>query len=286
MARRDDGNEPIPTRPRRTLQEALLEKQRYGSSPSPTTQRDLVPPGGHPLAPVGTTPDSPGDPVILPPDNPAPPGYGNQLDFSAFVDICRYGIRPSLLNSILCRILQGHFARPENIWDPDVRPYQWCPSDPDTRIWITPNTGLNPVQSGKNPRLIVSRGPQQFDRIVLGDLSGTDPQGLREGRIGYVQMARGTSTIQVMGETDLQVERLANEVFQTFAWMGPEIIKRIPFHDFRAISLGENQILSGEGDKYAVLVGVSYVYEYAWSNLERAPLVQTLDLQVTAQLGT
>lgn len=279
MARRDDGNEPIPTRPLRTAESTLREIQDYGESPADQCQEDLVPPIPLP----GEGPDTPGLPEIPVPGIPAVPGAGNQYQWDdAWPDICRFGIQPQMLNGLLIRFLQGHFARPENIYTPDIRQYTWAPNT-TSKILITTNTGNNLAQANQVPRLIVKRGRQETSRLGIGDRSGQDAQQIRQGTSTYSRITQGTSTIFAVGETDGQTELLAQEVFKAFTWAGPIIMKRLPFHDFQTISLGESMIMSSVADKFGIPIELRYAYEYSWRNTEHAPALSALSFVINTR---
>lgn len=255
MARRDDGNEPVP-------------------APQVPGQVDLV-------APDGATTDPGGNLVV---QNPAPPGYGNQLDFSAFQEICRFGIQPRDLNKIFLRFLQGHFARAENIYIPEVRPYLWSPDKGKSRLQINQNTATDAATGSRVPMLLVKRGTQQSNSQVIGDRVGSSMDEMTKGKIRYVRFNSGSSTVISVGETDLHTELLAQEVYQALTWMGPEITRRLPFHNFQVTSLGETGILDLEGNRFGIPVTINYIYEYGWWNDEQAPTLN--GLSITLQAGT
>ncbi len=262
MARRDDGNEPIPTIPLHPL----------------TGQVDLVEP--LPCNPVGDGSPLPGlDPL----PNPAPPGRGNPYDWSSYPEICRFGIRPQQLNGLFMRFLQGHFARSENIYTPELRESAlWGPGQ-DSKLWITSNTSTDLSKVGQVPRLVLKRGRQESMRIGMGDSANWNTRLLDRGTSTYCRMNRGVTTIYATGETDGQTELLGQEVFQAISWATPIITKHLPFHDLQVASMGEMAILSAEGDQFTVPIELSYIYEYAWRNTEMSPALSALQFVIEAR---
>ena len=275
MARRDDGNEPVVARPRRTGGSAWAEEQELGQSPASQEQVDLVPP----VVVDSSLPPEAGNPSI-----PDPlPGAANPLDFSSLPDLCLYGVRPQYLNGIFVRTLQAHFSDPLAIQAPDLRKScQWSPDKAVSRLAILASTQVDSPTSGKLPRLIVKRGPQQTTRAVLDDRAEDIDGTGNLGTTRYIRFSQGSTTINCLGESDLQTEMLGNEVFGFLTQLSPYMRRVLPFHDFQVASLGEVQPLNEVGGKFLVGLQVNYIYEYAWLSTEMAPTLNGLSFEVTA----
>ncbi len=181
------------------------------------------------------------------------------LDLANLTNLCRAGMSPAVASSVLQAYLTDHFAN--------------HPMSPvNSPVRIATNTRFDPKQAGF-PAVIISRGEQASQRVVIGDRSVD-----RDGQPIYTRVERMSHRIFCIAEADGQAEDLALEVFDALTFASPVFRGQLPFLDFEVVKIGQLAALEGMGNRLGVTIEVSYVYETGWMTEQVGPRLKTLSL--------
>lgn len=257
MPELNQGSEPFPA-------------VRPGATPIDTS---LTTPVGQPdnnCAPVGTQTDIPANPnvpgISVPVDPDAPGGTKekfNWLDPAYIAQLCTDGLSPRAVDQILWRVLVSHFVDPDNLFNQDLDYLVFNENQAQGTIRIAMNTTFDATAAERLPALIIKRGQQESRRIVIGDLASTP--GVTSNERRYVRRLIGSHQIMIISAVDGEVEALSLEVLDLLTCVSPVLVSLYPFGDFQVAGLSEMQLMSQVGNKYGVMLGMQYQYEYGWS---------------------
>lgn len=280
MPKRGDGNEDdLRVRPRRSAHPLTKDNPFTGEHPLDTP----------PCAPFGTQTDLPPGIPPTPPGPPGPPGPPTPeptfpaYDWTDLSGICPYGLDIRSTNRIILQILKGHFSDPNKIVIPSLKQYVYTTDPVTSKIRIVLNTAFNLAQNGLLPAIVVKRGLQKQQRLVIGDLSDKD-LAMTEGITGYSRAWQGAHRIMVLGTADGQVEDLALEVNQLFTCLSPILRSDVPFLDFQVTDMSELGIIEDLGQTLGVAIEVIYTYEYGWRVVRNAPELRGVAFETAVTL--
>jgi hypothetical protein len=222
---------------------------------------------------------------LVPSINGVPAPTGNWLTNHRLREpnpICILGLSPLGISTLLTKILTTHFSAPELIMQPSLKQYQWAPDATQSKMRIVPATKFDPAVAGMLPAVVVKRGNYDSQRNVIGDQSeDIDLLWAQQGRIPYCRFMQGQHSLFCIAETDGEAEDLGIEVFETLTYLGPELVRSFPFHNFETVGLSELGVIEEMGNRVGVSVAVKYVYELAWTLVPLAPPVKTLSIDTT-----
>ncbi len=279
MAKRNDGNEDdLRVRPRRDAHPLTKDNPFTGERPV----------GEGPCAEYGEQVDLPGGTPPEPPNPDTPVGPWPQYDWTDIEGICEAGgLNTRSVNRIIMQILKLHFSDPAKITQQSLKQYVYTDNPVTSKIRIVMNTTFNLAQNGLLPAIVVKRGQQREQRLVIGDVANVDDRA--QGRIGYVRAWQGAHRLMLLGNADAQIEDLALEVAQLFTCLSPVLRYKVPFSDFQVTDISEVGIVEDLGQTLGVAIELIYSYEYGWTVLENAPELRgvafeadvTLDVQDT-----
>lgn len=272
MSKRNDGNED-DLRVRPFLDAKSLE------SDNPFT-------GAHPDD-KDPCEDGHGEQVEIP---PTPPDNGDSeesnYDWSDSSLYCPQGFSKATLNKFFMRVLKNHFSNADNIFNEELKSFVYSPNPQESKIRIVMNTDFNTFDGARLPAIVVKRGRQRYQRIVMGDRgSGGEP--ITEGTQHYARAAQGTHRILTMAVQDGVTELLGDEVDFLFQCLSPVFrSSAIPFHDFQVTDCSELGFVEDLGNQLAVAIECVYVYEYGWTLRQVAPRLRgtNVDLDVTLRV--
>ena len=218
--------------------------------------------------------------------------------------ICTTRHPANVLTGIVLRLLQEHFANPENLeynglneFDSleGMRPkrqlqgYTWDPDNTKTAIQIQPVWMYNTQDVDRTPGLYVKRNAQQPQRIAIDDggfvaqsRRGADGKVIEVEGQYYAQMVVGSHTIFVVSKLGAEAELLGQEVFNHLMMFGPAIRQDMRFHRFLVHEVGELSLLEEFDEHYVVPVVAGYAFSWAWRLKQVAPWLKTLAVDVRA----
>jgi hypothetical protein len=185
---------------------------------------------------------------------------------------CPTGLDIRNIDQIIIKILKNYFTYAGKLTNERLRKFVYTDRQ-DTGIRIVMNSLWDPQKAGMTPAIIVKRGPQKADRIVIND-RGEAYTG-RQAIYDFARMITGEHKIIVTGAVDGETEELAQEVFLILTCLTPSLRGSIPFHDFQVAGISELVVGDATGHKFKVEIQIQYAYEYSWTVKELSPnLVQ------------
>jgi hypothetical protein len=218
-------------------------------------QTDLIPPGIQVEVPSGT--------VRL------------QYNWADVSEICPKGFDLLSVTKVILQILKLHFTDPNQYFDSRLANFFYNPDPTKTTLRIGTNTQFAPSETSRKPAIIVKRGEQASERVVIGDLSqqsGEDDE--LNGISRYVRFIRGVHKILVVSTADGEVDMLAQEIWMLFHCLIPKLRTLLPFHDLQTAQLGEVGVLDELGGQFGVPVVIQYAYEMGWAIASGRPIVE------------
>lgn len=221
--------------------------------------------------------DDDGQPIITTPSFNGPIGYP-WLDTSG---LCPRGFDLSILNRLFMRLLKYHFSNPDCIFYPAVRQFVYSDDPSISRIAIEMNTSID-LRSDQLPRLVVMRGPQKPQRLVIGDRG--ERQDVSVGEERYTRLIQGSHRIICSGNGDGFLEDLAQEVFDFLNAASPLLRRDWPLHDFQVAAMSQAGIFQELGDVLGVAIDVTYVYEYSWTIVRDRPAITSGSVEFLSEL--
>ncbi len=219
-------------------------------------------------------------------NTPVAPGGGEFVqrhNLQTLSPLCEHGLSPRLIPALLMRILATHFSSPALIMTEHLKQYVWNQDSSLTKLRLALNTHFDPKAGGMLPALIIKRGDIGSERKAgFGDRNeSTSLKEMHEGVQNYVRFHVGSARVFVIAEADGEAEDLALEVFDTLTFLAPMIVERLPFHDFQVVKLGQLGVLDNLANKIGVPIDITFAYEYAWAIKPLAPVLKTLNLDLT-----
>ncbi len=265
MPKRNDGNEQdLRVRPRRR---------------APKLDADNPFTGQHPADKNPCT-DGYGEQTELPETGPCDPpttdpGTDQQeklekYDWRDLSRVCPRGFDNLSLDWFMLAVLKNHFSNPDCIQQPGLQTYIYDEDPTKTQIGINMWSDINTLTADFAPSIIVRRGQQQPQRVVMGDQGQYMDREAGERR--FSKLVQGTHKIIVADNADGLTEQLAIEVWDLFSRVGAvAYTDDIPFHDFVVGQIGELKNLEGVGQLFGIAIDLVYVYVYSWTIEYRAP---------------
>jgi hypothetical protein len=206
-----------------------------------------------------------------------------QQDISS---LCLLDIRPSVVTGYLVRILEAHFARPENIRDAVLRDSLWTPESENvdrltTKLQIAHSPDYNAKALGQSPALYVSRGA-----MAISDLSSLTGGALTLGFSkkrefdgeSHVKLLSGQHMVACACQGCFPSERLAEEVLYFLMEASPFIIKDLKVAEMRVDSLAPPKKVDGGLDLWTTSVVLSWNYAYAWTMKSTSPVLKSIGI--------
>lgn len=206
-----------------------------------------------------------------------------RYDWTDVSHICPRGFDNNILNILFMRLLKNHFSKPDCIFYEAVKQFVYDEDPQKSGIRIVMNTTFDPAQEEQMPSIIVKRGNQKPQRVVMGD-RGERAEWL-DGEERYTRFITGNHRLLIAGYGDGFVEDLAQEVFDFLNAVSPVMRTDLPFHDFQIGPMTELGVMAELGNRFAVAIDVIYTYEYSWTIQRRAARFgrSAVDLQVQLQ---
>lgn len=196
-----------------------------------------------------------------------------QLDPSA---ICSLGPRPILITGFLVKMLQQHFADPDNIDEPTLRSYTWS-DDPKTRIVIESVTRRVPDFSGKRLAVLVRRNDwTNASRGINDAMMGTTSI---DGSTVYESFIKGSHTLFCLARAAGQAEILTSEIYKLLLYYSPEIRKQLRLHRFRVAQVSRVQKDSSATEAkpgFFTSCTVAYTFTETWRIRPNAPKLKRI----------
>jgi len=224
------------------------------------------------------TVDECGDPIVT--EGGTPDG-GLKFDWQDISDICPQGLSPLNVDRVFIRILKNHFSDPDKIIDPNLKDFVYNDNPDETNIRIVMNTTFDRA-SVQTPALVVKRGRQKMQRVVIDDLGETGD--VLVGLPHYIRFIQGSHRVLCIGSTDGSTEALAFEVFTILNCLSPNVRRALPFHDFQVSGMSELGLLDDLANNLAVAIESVYSYEYGWTLQEVAPTLKRVLADTTVEL--
>jgi hypothetical protein len=223
-----------------------------------------------------------GEPCTSPPCEIDTPDGTLEFDWQDTAAVCPSGYSPLEVDKLYMNILKNHFSDPDKIMDPYLKDYTYSTISRDNNIRIVMNTDFDSTQPDTFPALVIKRGRQRMQRVVMGDRgeAGTPLQGMPH----YVRFMQGSHRVLCLGQTDGHTERLAFEVFTLLNCLSPNIRSDLPMHDFQVSDLSEIGLIDDLGNTLGVAVESIYTYEYGWTLKEVAPTLHIARARTTVEL--
>jgi len=224
------------------------------------------------------TVDECGDPIVT--EGGTPDG-GLKFDWQDISDICPQGLSPLNVDRVFIRILKNHFSDPDKIIDPNLKDFVYNDNPDETNIRIVMDTTFDRA-SVQTPALVVKRGRQKMQRVVIDDLGETGD--VLVGLPHYLRFIPGSHRVLCIGSTDGSTEALAFEVFTILNCLSPNVRRALPFHDFQVSGMSELGLLDDLANNLAVAIESVYSYEYGWTLQEVAPTLKRVLADTTVEL--
>lgn len=267
MPKRNDGNEQdLRVRPRRRAKK--LDEDNPFTGQHPPDQNPCT--DGY-----GEQTQLPESGPCDPPPASADPDENIRLHLEKYnwrdvSRVCPRGFDNLSLDWFMMSVLKNHFSNPDCIQQVGLRSYIYDDHPELTKIAINMWSDINTLTADFAPAIIVRRGQQRPQRVVMGDNAQVMDRAAGERR--FSKLVQGTHKIVVMDNADGLTEQLAIEVWDLFSSVGAvAYTDDIPFHDFQVGQIGELTNLEGVGQLYGVAIDLVYVYVYSWTIEYRAP---------------
>jgi len=218
--------------------------------------------------------------------------------------ICSTRHPANVITGVLIRLLQEHFANPENMEynglnefadlecmraKTQLQGYIWDSDNTKTSIQIQPVWLYNTQDIERRPGLYVKRNGQRPQRIAIDDggmaaNSRRDAQGNVVEVRGqyYSQMVIGSHTVFAVGQSGAEAELLGQEVFNHLMMFGPLIRRDMSLHRFQIQEAGEIGLLAEFGEHFVVPIVAGYAFAWSWRLKQVAPWLKSLSVDVRA----
>lgn len=217
-----------------------------------------------------------------------PPGgepQVNTYDYSFILGACEHGMDNQSMNKLIMRILKSHFSRPQNIFNPFLKPFIYDSNPQISKIRIAMNTTFSPeADSSKLPAIIVKRAAQRRSRIVIGDTGELRKK--MQGIYDYTRMNVGSHKLLCIAQGDGFMEALAEEVFYVLTCLSPYIRTWFPIHNFEPVTMGEIGFFDSVGRTLGIPIELSYAYEYSWTLQHVTPDLVSIQAELSTDLET
>ena len=200
-----------------------------------------------------------------------------QHQLSQAANICQLGMSNAVVQSLLMQLLRSHFGSADLIMQPSLKTRIWTSDVTTSGIRLATATQFDPA-AGQLPAVVIKRGDQTTQRMVVNDLNDGDPGWAGTGEAQYVRMQQGQHKLYCVGETDGEAEDLGTEVFEFLSYLSP-VMRQLPFQDFQVTAIGELGVIDGLGNRIGVPVTISYMYPLSWTVKPVAPAVKTISIK-------
>lgn len=195
--------------------------------------------------------------------------------------LCSTGMRPSYMTGVLLRLLEAHFADPDNIVDAALKGLIWAAHGDNsvtTRILIEPYHRYEAKNIQQRPAIYVRRGPFQAQSFAIRDRSLTHLRrrtGNLEGSDFYKMMTGQHQIICVAkGPGDMAAERISEEVFYTLLEYAPAIKQDMKLGRFNTTTLSPTSLVDEDQQNYAAGISCTWITAHSWTLKTIAPILR------------
>lgn len=198
-----------------------------------------------------------------------------KYDWSDILQICQRGLDHRVIEQVLLKLLIQHYIEPVYITE---RQTSYCYKEaPDsTGIYIgTFSSTRNPIAMGRYPAIIIQRGDQEYQRLMMNDQTEykyftdqmTPEIELQFGHIHpqYLKAVRGAHVLLCVSQAAGEADALAVELADYLISITPIIIEKLPFIEFSLQKISAVAPLDPNGTLYSANLTCIYVYEHGWS---------------------
>lgn len=203
-------------------------------------------------------------------------------DWADILSVCSKGFDVQSLNVFFMRVLKSHFSNPDNFMNQELSDLVYSDDEQESNLRIAMNTEFDRSSGGKQPAIIVKRGPQKPSRIVVDDLGESGD--FQNGEPVHTQEVTGMHSMIVTSTADGLTELLSQEVFDLFNCLSPVFRRILPVYDFSVGGLDSTAVLESNGQLYGVKVVCQYKYDYSWGLRWTGPVLRFFTSNITSEL--
>ena len=187
------------------------------------------------------------------------------------------GMRPQIMTGCFRQLIIQHFSDPSNVEAPSLRGIVWTPDITSTQLIIEAAGVWKPDTVGQTPRIIVSRGPWQSEKIGLNSLVTRD---YMTGDAVHSKKLLGSHIVSVTTPTKDATDILAWEVYAELLEYGPILRQNLNLLslDVQSIGAASDQLRLDREESTADIT-ITYTLEHAWTLSQEASRLKTLDFQ-------
>jgi hypothetical protein len=135
--------------------------------------------------------------------------------------------------------------------------YPWTLNPRTTKVIISDKYFFANPLIGKIPAIFVGRGPYQWRRLSIGQMSSMD---LNAQTTKYEDMLTGLMTYHIIDKNGLVAERLADWLFK-FLTAEKKQFAKMGIHAITGLNMGEEQLLKGPDEVELTVVPIAVRYE-------------------------
>lgn len=214
------------------------------------------------------------------------PNWEVDLDVvqKAFTDqssTCNMRFTPSIVTGILLRLVQAHFANPDNINDDKLKSLVWVDDHPsadgiESNILIGPLYKYDKRQLQQRPAVLIFRQEASAQKFPLDSktLTSLRDNGNFDGE-RYVVPVSCTHVIRCIGKSSFAAERIGEELFYRLLECFPAIKQDFPFSNIGITNLATPQKIGDESNEnFAVDIAVRWVHIHGWTLTPIAPILK------------
>lgn len=190
---------------------------------------------------------------------------------------------PSLLTGLFVQFLRAHFATADTIVDEALKGYLWTDDATTTRIMIEPAYSYNNKDVQRRPAILINRMDYNIQYPGLGDGShithlehaGSKQAGKHTGS-GFSAILTGTHQIASIGQTGIECERLAEEIFKALLEYRHILKKEGALGKFIIKTVSGIKKSDENKENWLIVQVVEWAYAHQWTVSQDSPVFKRL----------
>ncbi len=191
--------------------------------------------------------------------------------------LCSSGLPPLILTGIFIRLLQQHFADPDEIEHPSLKDNVWTPDSETSKILIQPAYEFDEQEIMARPAVMVRRQPVSTRILGLNNrLQGGHVS--PDGAESHETLHASGHILFAIGRTGGEAEVLGAEVWKYFMHFQPIIRKDLKLARFQVMELSEVGKVEEATEHWATAISVFTGYYERWQLIMESPILKTLDI--------
>ena len=213
----------------------------------------------------------------------AEPVWGTSQDVEFDPDsIKSTDITPTLATGMFVRLLEAHFADPNNIRNQQIKSYLWADNDTDaaaitTKIKIAPGYKYDVRALEMSPAIYVRRDAVMSTKFSMGGkaLTHLEANGNYRGET-YLRVISGSHSLHCVAKGAFNSESIAEEVFYRMMEYTPSIKEDLKFGEFEVKSFSPCKKMEDDKDYFVTQVDLVWQIIHVWELLPISPILKSV----------